>query len=164
MLPPQYQFNLGGQDPLLSNVGADNYYRNIDAEIQKLNEYKQYLAQNGQQPIKQNSLWGDVDKEIASLNDDQKSIIAKDENYIAIERELQYIIQEELINSVKGKVASTKRGKELLEAQLKYIRDNKAKIAEESKREIELFKAFQNAVQANPNLTYAEFVKQINNK
>lgn len=58
----------------------------------------------------------------------------------------------------------TPRGKELLDKQLKNIREKKNKIIEEANKETELFKKFQIATQANPNLTYAEFIKTINGK
>lgn len=86
------------------------------------------------------------------------------ELYTGIEQELQFLIQQELINSVKGKVANSPRGKELLDMQLKNIKDKKAKIVEEANKEAELFKKFQIATQANPNLTYAEFIKSVNGK
>ena len=41
---------------------------------------------------------------------------------------------------------------------------NKDKIIAESNRELETFKKFQIAAQANPNLTYKEFCENINNK
>lgn len=43
-------------------------------------------------------------------------------------------------------------------------KDKKAKIVEEANKEAELFKKFQIATQANPNLTYAEFIKNVNGK
>lgn len=48
--------------------------------------------------------------------------------------------------------------------QLKNIKDKKAKIVEEANKEAELFKKFQIATQANPNLTYTEFIKNVNGK
>lgn len=45
-----------------------------------------------------------------------------------------------------------------------FIKDKKAKIVEEANKEAELFKKFQIATQANPNLTYAEFIKNVNGK
>lgn len=74
------------------------------------------------------------------------------------------LIQEELINSVKDKVANSPCGKELLEKQLNNIRTKKDSIIEEANRELELFKKFQIAAQANPKLTYVEFCKTINNE
>lgn len=44
------------------------------------------------------------------------------------------------------------------------IKTNKDKIIAESNRELETFKKFQIAAQANPNLTYKEFCENINNK
>ena len=98
------------------------------------------------------------------MTNEQKDILARDEVYVNTERELQVLIQQELINSVKDKVANTPRGKELLELQLKNVKEKKAKIVEEANREAELFKKFQIATQANPNLTYAEFIKNVNGK
>lgn len=68
------------------------------------------------------------------------------------------------IGAGKGKVANTPRGKELLDKQLKNIKEKKNKIIEEANKEAELFKKFQIATQANPNLTYAEFIKTVNGK
>lgn len=90
--------------------------------------------------------------------------LAKDEVYNKLSGELQMLIQEELINSVKDKVANSPRGKELLEKQLNNIRTKKDSIIEEANRELELFKKFQIAAQANPKLTYVEFCKTINNE
>ena len=55
-------------------------------------------------------------------------------------------------------------GNELLTQQLNLIKTNKDKIIAESNRELETFKKFQIAAQANPNLTYKEFCENINNK
>lgn len=169
MIPqqPQYMFNLGVTDPLLNNrpVNAQDYLNEVNREIERLNAYKQQIMQT--QPVTQqsqplqDSTWNEIDKEIDSLTDDQRAILAKDENYIGIEQQLQFMIQRQLIDSVKGKVAATAQGKELLERQLKYIKERKGQIVEEANKEIELFKKFQIAVQANPNLTYPEFVKTI---
>lgn len=78
------------------------------------------------------------------------------------EKELQLMIQEELINSVKDKVAASPRGKELLEKQLNNIKVKKEEIIKEANKNIEVFKRFQEAARLNPNLTYAEFVKSLN--
>ena len=63
---------------------------------------------------------------------------------------------------VKDSVAASSTGRELLDKQLKYVRERKAEIIKESNKEMELFRMFQEAVQANPNLTYPEFIKSLN--
>ena len=120
-MTPQYQFNLGQADPLLSIAqnNPEGYISVIEQELQKLNNVKQQLIQ-AKQPTQQNinnaiNIWDSINNEIASMTNDQKELLAKDETYISIERELQLMIQEELINSVKDKVAASPRGKELLE-------------------------------------------------
>lgn len=46
------------------------------------------------------------------------------------------LIQQELINSVRDKVANSPRGKELLEKQLNNIRAKKDSIIEEANKEV----------------------------
>lgn len=65
---------------------------------------------------------------------------------------------------VRDKIANSPRGKELLEKQLNNIRAKKDIIVEKTNKELELFKKFQIAAQANPKLTYVEFCKTINNE
>lgn len=163
MHTPQYQFNLGNPDPILAgnNYSVPDYFKGLDDEINRLNELKQRINQRQNTPQNQYSIWDEIDKEVSALTDEQKSILGKDETYISIDRELQMMIQQELINSVKNKIENSPRGKELLETQLKNIRDKKKHIVEESNKEMELFKKFQVAVQINPNITYSEFVKNI---
>lgn len=157
-MTPQYQFNLGQTDPLLSGRVNPNedYFTAVNQEIERLNKIRTQLIPPTVATQPQVNVWEEIDKEIASLTNDQKQILAQDQTYAGIEQELQFLIQQELINSVKGKVANSARGKELLDMQLKNIKDKKAKIVEEANKEAELFKKFQIATQANPNLTYAE--------
>lgn len=133
-MTPQYQFNLGQTDPLLSIAqnNPEGYISVIEQELQKLNNIKQQLIQ-AKQPAQQNinnavNIWDSINNEIASMTNDQKELLAKDETYISIERELQVMIQEELINSVKDKVAASPQGKELLEKQLNNIKVKKEEI------------------------------------
>lgn len=102
-MTPQYQFNLGQADPLLSIAqnNPEGYISVIEQELQKLNNVKQQLIQ-AKQPTQQNinnaiNIWDSINNEIASMTNDQKELLAKDETYISIERELQLMIQEELI-------------------------------------------------------------------
>lgn len=149
MTYPQYQVNLG-YDPLLAGVNSPvDYVAQLDNQIQQLNIAKNQIQSQLNNPAQTNqkqfteqkiNLWDEIDKEVNSLNNDQQSILAKD------------------------KVANSSRGKELLEKQLNNIRTKKDSIIEEANRELELFKKFQIAAQANPKLTYVEFCKTINNE
>ena len=61
------------------------------------------------------------------------------------------IISQFIINLV---IENSEIGNKLLTQQLNLIKTNKDKIIAESNRELETFKKFQIAAQANPNLTY----------
>ena len=156
---PQYQFNLNGGDPLLSHNPNTfpSYQESLDYEIERLNTLKQQL------PRRENkvSLWAEIEKEGSSLTNDQKLLLVKDSNYLKIEEQIQMLVQQEIFNLVKDKVNNSEQGQKLLKQQLEYIKEKKDSIVEQSNRELELFKKFQIAVQANPNLTYPEFIKTI---
>ena len=98
-MTPQYQFNLGQTDPLLSIAqnNPEGYISVIEQELQKLNNIKQQLIQ-AKQPAQQNinnavNIWNSINNEIASMTNDQKELLAKDETYISIERELHESIK-----------------------------------------------------------------------
>ena len=161
---------------LLAGVASPvDYITQLDNQIQQLTAAKSQIQsqlgnpnQNMQpaQPVQpqQVNLWDEIDKEVCSLNNDQQAILAKDNVYNNVSAELQMLIQQELINSVRNKVANSPRGKELLEKQLNNIRTKKDSIIEEANKELELFKKFQIAAQANPKLTYVDFCNNIKNK
>lgn len=161
---------------LLAGVASPvDYITQLDNQIQQLTAAKSQIQsqlgnpnQNIQpsRPVQpqQVNLWDEIDKEVCSLNNDQQAILAKDDVYNNVSTELQMLIQQELINSVRDKVANSPRGKELLEKQLNNIRAKKDSIIEEANKELELFKKFQIAAQANPKLTYVDFCNNIKNK
>lgn len=158
---PQYQFNLGA-DPILNyNPNNFNTYReNLEQELQRLEAIRQ-IPTNPYNQVKTN-LWDEIEKEVSSLTNDQKVLLIKDESYGKIEEQLQILIQQELFNLVKDKINNSEQGRKILQQQLDTIKSRKSAIIEESNREMELFKKFQIAVQANPNLTYPEFIKNVN--
>lgn len=168
---PNCQINISYNDLLLAPNNV-NYSHYIDSVLDSIEQQKEQLLavknsiQGNNQPINNSSssLWGSIDNEIASLTANQQKLLSEDETYKYIDIQLQIMIQNELINSVKDKVANSEQGKVLLEKQLANIRNKKAQIVEASNKEIEFFKKFQIAVQANPNLTYVEFIKAINNE
>ena len=159
---PQYQVNLGPTDPILSRRNIPNYYNNIQEQIDYLESIKNEFNNRPQPTARRGNDWDKINEELASLNDDQKKILFNDNNYKEFDTQLQGLIQQEIINQVKDKVASSPTGEQLLSKMLEYIKTVKPKIIEESNRDLELFKKFQIAVSVNPNLTYPEFIKSLN--
>ena len=157
-MTPQYQVNLGTIDPLLGGYNnPQDYQAALEREMARLN----YIKEMNNSKVNENNVWDDIERELSSLNDDQKQILFSNKEYIAVDTELQLLVQKELLKLVKYKISNSSIGKELLEKQLNIIKTNKSSIIEKSNAELELFKTFQKAAQSNPNLTYLEFVKSI---
>ena len=160
-----YSFNFK-YDPILENSFRSeiDYNKEIDERVRQLQLMKDKYNSTVKQTIQSESLWNKIDNEIKSLNDDQRNILFSDKNYISIDTQLKILVQEALVNSVKNVIENSEIGNKLLTQQLNLIKTNKDKIIAESNRELETFKKFQIAAQANPNLTYKEFCENINNK
>lgn len=156
-------FNIGN-DPLLTNPYMPmDMTEELDRKIQYLQAQKeQFIAAQVNNGNSQKSLWNDIDSEIRSLNEEQRTLLFQDKAYMEIDTELQFLIQQAIIESVKGVVEKSPRGKELLQNQLNYIKSNKSTIIKESNRKYEIFEKFKIAAQANPNLTYKEFCETFN--
>lgn len=155
-------FNIGN-DPLLTNpYNPVDMTEELDRKIQYLQAQREQFTAIQQNNISNKSLWVDIDNEIRSLNEEQRTLLFQDKTYMEIDTELQFLIQQAMIESVKSVVEKSPRGKELLQNQLNYIKSNKATIIKESNRKYEIFEKFKIAAQANPNLTYKEFCETIN--
>lgn len=157
-------FNIG-YDPILSNPfpQAVDYTREIDERVKYLQAIKDKMAGSNQQANPQkDSLWTAIDNEISSLNEEQRNILFNDTKYIQIDTQLKQLVQEALINSVKGVIEQSQAGKDLLTQQLNYVKSSKNAIIAESNKKLELFEKFQIAASANSNLTYKEFCESIN--
>lgn len=160
---PNNTFNIG-YDPLLitpNRQGVD-YTQEIDSQMKYLQAMKDQLANSQiKQPTSNNSLWTTIDNEINNLNDEQKNVLFGAETYVQTDIQLKQLIQEALIDSVKGRIEQSEVGKNLLTKQLEFIKNNKAAIIAESNKKLEIFEKFQIAAKANPNLTYKEFCESI---
>lgn len=159
---PINQVILGG-DPLLNSSIVGN---NLDEQLQLIERYKQSLEsakqmkqQIQQAPTIQKLIWDDIDAELNPLSEEQKSLLSEDDDYVDTYSRIQYIVQNEILNLVKGKIESTQEGKELLQNHLKIIKKLKSKIIQESNREMELFRKFKEFSKQNPGITYEEFIK-----
>lgn len=160
-MPETLNFNIGQISPYLPNNTVEQNISLINQQVAQLNAIKDKLT-GIKSPVEGGiKIWEEIDKELASLTDEQKAILFKDEEYATNDANLQTLVQTALINSVKDKVANSKEGKSILERQLLHIKDIKKDIVNQSNKEMELFKKFQTAVQINPDLTYNEFINSI---
>ncbi len=160
---PVNQVILGG-DPLLGNSMIGN---SLDDQLQLIEKYKQNLeaakqlrqqTQSIQQPV-QKLIWDEVDAEIAPMSDEQKAMLLQDEDYVETYTKIQSMVQNEILNLVKGRIENIPEGKELLQSQLKIVKKLKGKIIQETNKEMEMFRKFREFSKTNPEITYEEFIK-----
>lgn len=160
---PVNQVILGG-DPLLGNSMIGN---SLDDQLQLIEKYKQNLeaakqlrqqTQSVQQPV-QKLIWDEVDAEIAPMSDEQKAMLLQDEDYVETYTKIQSMVQNEILNLVKGRIENIPEGKELLQSQLKIVKKLKGKIIQETNKEMEMFRKFREFSKTNPEITYEEFIK-----
>lgn len=161
---PVNQVILGGGDPLLGSSVVGN---SLDEQLQLIEKYKQNLEAAKQlrqqaQPIQQSAqklIWDEVDAEITPMTDEQKAMLLQNEDYVDTYTKIQTMVQNEILNLVKGRIESTPEGKELLQSQLKIVKKLKGKIIQETNREMEMFRKFREFSKTNPEVTYEEFIK-----
>lgn len=152
---PVNQVIVGGSDPMLNGI------QDIDSQMKMLESYKQKLQQlkYGQPSMNTKLIWDDIDSELQPLTQEQRNLMFNNEDYLNNYNKLQTLVQAELLNLVKGKIESTKEGKELLESQLKLVKKLKSNIIESTNKEMETFKKFREFSKQNPNSTYEDFIK-----
>ena len=143
-------------------LGGDSMFNpmdDIDVQIQKMEAYKQKLKQMQMSQQPQRLIWDDIDAEVNPMSEEQKFRLLQDTEYAEVYNELQLMVQNEILNLVKGRIESTERGRELLSKQLRIVRRLKSKIISDTNKEMELFNKFREFSKTNPSVTYEEFIK-----
>ena len=155
---PVNQVIVGG-DPLLNAGGF-----NIEEQLRQLELRRQSLEsmkQLNSQAIPQTVIWNEIDAEIKVLTPVQIQKLFENEEYVNTYSKIQELVNAEILNLVKYKVESSAEGNHLLKEQLRILKTLKAKIVEDTDREVALFKQFKEFSKTNPNVTYDEFLKAI---
>lgn len=151
------------QDPLLtSDINrSQDYGQTLQERIDYLTRMRDQYT-NEQNIQKKTSLWDAIDTEVNKLTEDQQKLLFNHEEYKSNGKILEALIQNAIFNSVKHIVENDENGNKLLQRQLEIIKSNKDSIVAEANKKYELFEKFKVASAANPNLTYVEFCKSIN--
>lgn len=157
---PISQINIGG-DPLLNTQGfnIEEQLRQLEARKQALESMKQL---NPQAMPNSSILWNEIDNEVKVLSNEQLQKLFENEDYLRIYSRIQELVNTEILSIVKPRIENTQEGKQLLQEQLNIVRKMKPKIIEDANREVELFRRFREFSKANPDVTYEDFLKQMN--
>lgn len=73
----------------------------IDAQINKMQAYRNKLRQMQATSQPQRLIWDEIDAEIIPMTDKQKERLLQDPEYAEVYTELQTIVQNEILNLVK---------------------------------------------------------------
>lgn len=157
---PVSQINIGG-DPLLTTQGynIEEQLRQLELRRQSLESLKQL---NPQAMPNSSIIWNEIDSEVKVLSNEQLQKLFENEDYVRIYSRIQELVNAEILNLVKPRIESSPEGKQLLQEQLNIVRRMKPKIVEDSNREVELFRRFREFSKTNPDVTYDDFLKQMN--
>lgn len=156
---PFSQINIGG-DPLLNTQGF-----NIEEQLRQLEARKHALESMKQlnpQAMPTSFIWNEIDTEVKVLTPEQLQKLFENTEYVQTYTRIQELVNAEILNLVKPRIESTPEGKQLLQEQLNLVRKMKPKIVEDTNRDMELFKRFREFSKTNPDVTYEEFIKQMN--
>lgn len=157
---PISQINIGG-DPLLTSTNGYNIeeqLRQLEARRQTLESMKQLNPQ----AMPTSVIWNEIDTEVKVLSQEQLQKLFENEDYVRTYVRIQELVNAEILNLVKPRIESTPEGRQLLQEQLNLVRKMKPKIVEDTNREVELFRRFRELSKTNPDVTYEEFIKQMN--
>lgn len=157
---PVSQINIGG-DPLLTTQGynIEEQLRQLELRRQSLESLKQL---NPQAMPNSSIIWNEIDSEVKVLSNEQLQKLFENEDYVRIYSRIQELVNTEILNLIKPRIESSPEGKQLLQEQLNIVRRMKPKIVEDSNREVELFRRFREFSKTNPDVTYDDFLKQMN--
>ena len=158
---PISQINIGG-DPLLTPTNGYNIeeqLRQLELRRQSLESLKQL---NPQAMPNSSIIWNQIDEEVKVLSNEQLQKLFENEDYVRTYTRIQELVSAEILNLVKPRIESSSEGKQLLQEQLNIVRRMKPKIVEDSNREVELFRRFREFSKTNPDVTYDDFLKQMN--
>lgn len=156
---PVSQINIGG-DPLLNTQGF-----NIEEQLRQLELRRQSLESMKQlnpQAMPTSTIWNEIDNEVKVLSQEQLQKLFENEDYVRTYSRIQELVNAEILNLVKPRIESTVEGKQLLQEQLNLVKKMKPKIVEDTNREVELFRRFREFSKTNPDVTYEDFLKQMN--
>ena len=156
-----YHINAG--NPYQYPFDEEKSLNDIDEQMAYLQNLKSQIKNNKTKPKeKKHSIWDDIQKEVQSLNKDEQKELLENENYIILDQQVQGLINQAIFEMVKPIVEDSEIGKEILNKQLNFIRSIKEQIITQTNKKSEILKQFQIASQQNPDLTYKEFIKSLN--
>lgn len=156
---------MGGVTAALNTNNMQNFFNNDpllgdfqQQRSQLIEEYRRKV----EYPQSRNPIWDKIDAEVSALTDEQKKLLANDEDYKAVQEELAIKVQEHLLQLIKPRIEATEDGQKLLQKVYDAAVLAKKKVVAESNKEMEIFKQWQAFSVSHPEATYQQFIEAMN--
>lgn len=148
-------------DPLLGNrPSLEQLERQNEVCAQRLQELRNMPVHSAPQKTS-TPLWDEIDKVVSSLNEQEKAVLENNTEYYENSVAIQGMVNAEILSLVKGRVESSREGRDILERQLSLVRRMSKEAREETAKRDALFREY---ITQHGDKTWQEFVDMKNGK
>ena len=127
-------------DPTLRST---NFAKSIEEQMNNLRQLEAQFQQY-QQSLPQNSapIWTEIDSIVDSLTDDEKQLLADNDEFIESNNAVLAVIQQEYMRIMKPIVENSAQGHEALQNHLSIVKRLAKKAKEQSAAELKEFREY----------------------
>lgn len=127
-------------DPTLRNT---NFAKSIEEQMNNLRQLEaQFQQYQQQQPQSSAPLWTEIDSIVDSLTDDEKQLLADNDEFIESNNAVLAVIQQEYMRIMKPIVENSAQGHEALQNHLSIVKRLARKAKEQSAAELKEFREY----------------------
>ena len=129
-----------GNDPTLQ---GNNFSRSIDEQLANIRQLEQQLSQYKQsQPSNATPIWTEIDSIVDSLTDDEKQLLADNDEFIESNNTVLAVIHNEYMRIMKPIVENSAQGHEALQNHLSIVKRLAKKAKEQTAEELKEFREY----------------------
>lgn len=135
-----YNVFLNNNDPTLH---GNNFTKSIEEQMNNLRQLESQLHQY-QQSLPQSStpIWTEIDSIVDSLTDDEKQLLADNDEFIESNNAVLAVIHNEYMRIMKPIVENSAQGHEALQNHLSIVKRLAKKAKEQSAEELKEFREY----------------------
>ena len=135
-----YNVFLNNNDPTLHGT---NFAKSIEEQMNNLRQLEAQFQQYQQsQPQNSAPIWTEIDSIVDSLTDDEKQLLADNDEFIESNNAVLAVIQQEYMRIMKPIVEGSAQGHEALQNHLSIVKRLAKKAKEQSAAELKEFREY----------------------
>ena len=127
-------------DPTLQ---GNNFAKSIEEQLANIRQLEQQLSQYKQsQPSNATPIWDEIDSIVDSLTDDEKQLLADNDEFIESNNAVLAVIHNEYMRIMKPIVENSAQGHEALQNHLSIVKRLAKKAKEQTAEELKEFREY----------------------